>query len=271
MMTFAQTTMYINKYDNTTDSVNVSQIKSITFKSADTTTLTQGLVLYYQLNGNAIDSSGNHYNGIVYGATPTKNRFGIDSSAMSFNGSGNFIRVGDILDDVFSVSAAKFSISGWAKTNVPGSVASGGGLIIGKTGGGIGPYQWAMAHYSDKTVHGHVASDSLFTNGTSVMSSTAEMNEWFHFVFVFDGGLPINERIKIYINTELKNTFELQKGILGTHTANTSQEICIGGQHLPGDSSTPSIPTYNGSIDEIRIYNQALSLTEINALYWSEN
>ena len=47
--------------------------------------LNDGLVAYYPFNGNANDESGNGYNGTVYGATLTYDRFGNPNSAYSFN------------------------------------------------------------------------------------------------------------------------------------------------------------------------------------------
>ncbi len=48
--------------------------------------LTDSLLLYYKFNSNALDSSGNGYDGTVYGATLTTDRFGNANSAYSFNG-----------------------------------------------------------------------------------------------------------------------------------------------------------------------------------------
>jgi hypothetical protein len=44
------------------------------------------LVAYYPFSGNANDESGNGYNGIVYGASPAMDRFGVPDSAYSFDG-----------------------------------------------------------------------------------------------------------------------------------------------------------------------------------------
>ena len=54
---------------------------------------TTGLVGYWQLNGNANDSSGQGNNGTIVGATATTDRFGTANMAMSFNGSNNYIAV----------------------------------------------------------------------------------------------------------------------------------------------------------------------------------
>src|ERR1035438_863808 len=55
------------------------------------TFLTNGLVAYYPLNGNANDASGHGNNGTVNGATLTQDRFGITNAAYSFNGINNYI------------------------------------------------------------------------------------------------------------------------------------------------------------------------------------
>ena len=54
---------------------------------------TNGLVAYWPFNGNANDESGNGNNGINYGATATSDRNGITNSALSFNGSSNYISI----------------------------------------------------------------------------------------------------------------------------------------------------------------------------------
>jgi len=52
-----------------------------------------GLVAYYPFSGNANDTSGNGYDGTVYGATLTTDRFGNSNSAYSFDGSENYISI----------------------------------------------------------------------------------------------------------------------------------------------------------------------------------
>jgi hypothetical protein len=50
--------------------------------------LTNGLVAFWQLNGNANDSVGG-YNGTINGATPTTDQFGNPNGALSFDGSND--------------------------------------------------------------------------------------------------------------------------------------------------------------------------------------
>src|ERR1041385_436736 len=60
------------------------------FSSSAQDSLTNGLVAYYPLDGNANDASGNGNNGAVLnGATFVSDRFGGAGSALSYDGSGN--------------------------------------------------------------------------------------------------------------------------------------------------------------------------------------
>lgn len=68
----------------------------------------QGLLGWWPLDGNAIDSSNNENHGLVNGASSTKDRFGLDNKALAFDG---------INDEVtFDVKQLlNFSISIWHK------------------------------------------------------------------------------------------------------------------------------------------------------------
>lgn len=80
--------------------------------------LNDGLVAYYPFNGNANDASNNENNGIVYGATLTKNRFGNANSAYSFNYVHERIEVQD--SQILNFGFAEFSISAWINTSQTG-------------------------------------------------------------------------------------------------------------------------------------------------------
>ena len=236
----------------------------------DAVFMPDGLVAYYRLNGNGEDKSGKDHNGTVVDAASTFDRFGKENSALSFNGSTSYVRCGDILDDVFCYPIAKFSIAGWAKTRTMGTFAHGGGLIIGKSAGGTyGPYQWGVTHV-DGIVYAAVMSDPTAQNYIGV-SSPMPANQWFHFVLVFDGSLPESDRIQLYVNGESVNSKIFQRvGNLGTSTTNSQQEVTIGAGHAAG---YPQIPNncYDGIVDEIRIYDRALTFAEQHDLFVAKN
>ena len=223
------------------------------------------LVAYYPFTGNANDSSGNGYNGMVFNATLAADRFNHPNSAYYFNGTNSYIYVGDILDSVFSAPVAKFSVSGWAKTIVPGSQTGGGGFIMGKSGGGnAGLYEWGMSHYNDNNVYAGIYYDNHGGSYTQVTSTPVEPGYWFHFVYVYDGSLPSTERLKLYINATLNLIITANVGTPGTGTMRTTQPLTIGaGLNLPASPNN----FYDGYIDDIRIYSGVISDSAIQALY----
>ena len=263
---FSQTKMIIYKTDGSVDSVILSQIKDITFTNTSSPVSTQGLVAYYPFDGNAVDSSGHGYNGTVYFASYTKDRFGVDTGAYSFDGQGDAIDLGNILDQVFCAPVAKFSVSGWAL------VRSGNGPIsshiIGKNAGGNGPYQWVVSYLNGYIV-GSVFSDSAGQNYIALINPVS-FNQWVHFVLVFDGSLPELQRVKLYVNGTTNSTSLYQhSGTLGTSTTDSQQRLSIGASRPPNTIAWNNF--LNGDVDDIRIYNRALSDSEVLSLYLSTN
>jgi trimeric autotransporter adhesin len=243
----------------------------ITSTNIDVGLPTQGLVAYYSFNGNAKDESGNGYNGIVYGALLVADRFGHWNSAYSFNGIDNYIDLGDILDNIFCSDTAQFTISGWAKTKVMGNAYGEGNLIIGKTAGGSGPYQWSISHNSGMLLGG-IFSDST-VNNYQQKYVPMDANDWFHFVLIFDGKQSLDNRIRVFVNNTSDMHYWSGSGTLGTSTKNTSLHMYIGGQAHYSNISPRNL--YNGVLDDIRIYSKALTQEEIDLLYheggWARN
>jgi hypothetical protein len=257
---------------------STSSIQNNSLKPAETRTgtsgstslndsLSNGLVAWYPLNGNANDASGHGFNGVVHGATLVADRFGNPNSAYSFNGWSDYINCGNILDSIFCAPVAKFSVSGWANTRSPGSQSGGGGCIVTKSGGGdAGPYQWSITHYVGDVVYGAVFSEPTGTNQILEKSNgPAPLNQWFHFVYIFDGSLPESDRLRIYVNGSRANEqMVLHRGTISTTTTETPASLCIG-----STMNLPALPGnfYNGTVDNVRIYNRALNSAEIQALY----
>jgi len=223
------------------------------------------LVAYYPFNSNANDSSGNGYNATYINTSLTTDRFGNNSSSYSFNGTNNTIQYGDILDEVFCAPVAKFTITGWANTRTCGNYTTGGGMIMSKSSGGGGVYQWNITHQENQ-VNVAVISDGIAQNYLW-LTSPMPTNQWFQFTLVFDGSLLEMERLKLYLNGQSSNTTVYKHiGTLGTSTQNSTQNVCIAASHEYGDPQNLH-SFYDGSIDDIRIYSKALTQEEIDSLY----
>jgi concanavalin A-like lectin/glucanase superfamily protein len=84
-------------------------------------------------------------------------------------------------------------------------------------------------------------------------STAVSANVWFHVAGVFDGSLANNSRLKIYINGRLMTTTSTA-AVPATLPTNTSN-FYLG---IYGGSSQ-----WNGLLDDMRLYNRALTAREI--------
>ena len=200
--------------------------------------LTNGLVAYYPFNSNANDLSGHNNNGIVVGATLTTNRFGTPNSAYSFAGNGTtYISIPDSpsLDMTNSVT-----VTAWIRTTGGGSFAP---RIVSKR-----VYQLDL---SDTTSSPQVlfALDGL----TRAISSPVSLgqNNWLFVAGTYDGSA-----LRVYTNGASAGQVSLP-GSIGVNT----EPVGIG-ENLDDYSDF-----VNGQIDDVRIYNRALSASE-RSLAW---
>ena len=230
---------------------------------------TNGLAVYYPFNGNTNDASGNGRDCIVNGATFATDRFKVANRALHFDGFTNYVLVGKILDSVFCAPVAKFTIAGWANTEMLPYYQGGDAIIAKAAGGTLGPYQWAVSHDIDGRLKGFVSSDSEANDYIEKRSVALSLGRWFHFALIFDGSLDSVNRVQFYVNDQA-GAVSRTLGVLGTSTKQTEQWITIGASH---HASNPLYPgnLYRGSIDDIRIYSRALNSSEIDQLFHEGN
>ena len=106
--------------------------------------------------------------------------------------------------------------------------------------------------------------DSQGTVAASATTDTEDGN-WHHLV----GTADAND-LKIYVDGALEDTGDIS----GSGSLTLSDVIVIGGRRFRADLNTwkaPGHTTYfDGSIDQVRIYDRALSATEISQMYNAE-
>ncbi len=205
-------------------------------------TLTDGLVAYYPLAGNANDASGNGNNGTVYGANLVADRFGNPSAAYQFHGnSSSYINATPTSSLNF---AREITVSLWcavdgAGTQSPRLVSienlamSGGGEIAWRNGP---PRQFVFQYGS----------------GSPTWSGNYANGQWIHLV-----GVGTETSAMLYVNGVLVSNVTVPAvGNIGQITL-----LNIGRMAYPGYDA------FDGRIDDVRIYNRALSADEIQALY----
>jgi hypothetical protein len=211
--------------------------------------LNNGLIAYFPFNGNANDESGYNNHGQISGATLTTDRFGNENKAYYFNGIDNYIRVND--NPEINQLTNQFSITAWIQIYQSTNDHQ---IIAGKWyNNGTPNPSWLMEFQPNGNIFQlplrGISSDS-YSNASSTVP--VEFNKWQLLAGVYDG-----TGIKLYLNGNL--TFN--QPFAGNITL-TSAPLFIGAHDSSGDRN----PLY-GKIDEVRIYNRALTATEIAGMY----
>jgi hypothetical protein len=225
---------------------------SISFSQVPNYVPTNGLVGWYGFNGNANDQSSNANDGTVNGATLTIDRNGNANSAYNFDGIAGYINMENP-----PFTNPPFTISAWVNLDVLSGIAPIVGL--GEGGANLLRHLYFAPNYgvSGKPGIGTAGANGIYSNTDTVAS-----NEWEHVVVVCNtystGG------VSFYVNGTL----------LGTNsTGGTNVPLPLNnngftvGKHTGNPASTLSF--FAGDIDDIGLWNLALSACEIEALFHS--
>jgi gliding motility-associated-like protein len=211
---------------------------------------TSGLVGWWPFSGNANDESGNGYNGVVSGATLTTDRNGNVNSAYNFNGTSSFISLSGTGSLDFSQGA---TFAAWINSNDL-RMAS----IVDKEYG-CNSYGYRLNIRSNGdiwTEHGCYGAAQPGALGAVAISGYSA-NTWVHVVGTLD---PINGKNTIYINGNLVSSVNITQMISNTKT------IEIGRVYSP-----VTYEFFEGKIDDVSIWNRALTECEIQRLYLASN
>jgi hypothetical protein len=210
--------------------------------------LKNGLVACYSFNGNANDESGNNNNGIVTGATLTTDRFGKVNSAYTFNGSSDYVDIpsGRLQNPTFSYSA-------WIKPNsLPQNGIAFFILSIGSDSGdqGIGLNNGYANGTDGFTGGGYL---DVGENAFCQQGTLPNANQWYHVVVIRS-----TDKYFVYVDgVYICSTSILSKPpFYGTGTV----QATIGSRWNKGQFS-------DCVIDDIYIYNRAITPEEVTALY----
>lgn len=210
--------------------------------------LTNGLVAYYPFTGNANDASGNGNNGTVHGATLTADRFGTANSAYSFNGVGSYVGFSTVPLN----QTGNWTVTAWiqpATTNQLGQAVTVG--YDNGTSATANGFAFDMAGQTSGQQGNQLI--GVFGGIASLDSGYffASSNQWYHIVMLQNAGIT-----EFFVNGV--QTAETQTGV----TPRTPTALTIG--------SANGTRFFNGSINDVRIYNLALSSNEVQQLYQYE-
>ena len=225
----------------------------LVFQFCHSQTLQDSLLAYYPFTGNASDASGNNNHGVVNGAVLTADRFGNANSAYYFDGVDDIVRITNF-NNYIVPSESHFSTSLWMKT----TTAQNGAMLA---------YSTACSSLTEN----YYVIGLSYTNGLSdlfarfmnlnpmplVADSYMVDGNWHLITYTFDNGTT-----KLYVDNQLLSTT-----VVPYPTTNFAYpnfiDWTIGGTHINNCSHGTS---YEGVIDEVRIYKRTLTSQDISLL-----
>ncbi|MBR6378556.1 MAG: LamG domain-containing protein [Fibrobacter sp.] len=211
-----------------------------------------------------IDSSENH------GATFAKDRFGNENSSAYFDGNETFLEIPD--NDAFSISTTgALTISVWVSPEVLNFQKAEAGGYVHWMGKGV-PHQheWVFRMYNKDLSQGQENRPNRMSayafnlegglGAGSYVQEQVQENEWIHFVARYD--VQAN-KITLFKNGVQKDQDDLYDATYGVQVQNGTAPLRLG--------TRSQWSYFQGRIDDLRIYNRALSDSEIVELYNEPN
>lgn len=221
----------------------------------DNSFINNSLVAYYPFDGNANDATGNGNSGLQINTMTTANRFNVQSSALAFNGRSSKVTVQNkILDMGLSGYTINFWFSPYTLDQKLNGTSQKGGAVLFNNTSGMGvamsftPYTAPQyAQYGiDDGIPG--AWDMLMKPNYPGAKKDYAPNQWYMATLVKNGG-----EYTFFINSEI------QDRQINSKAYNLKDGFMIGSSFWN--------EYFEGGVDDVRIYNRALSDIEVQTLY----
>lgn len=198
-----------------------------------------GLIAWYPFSGNADDQSGNHHDGKMYFTQFTQDRNGVADRAVVFNGVNAWID-----SNIDSLQARALTISCWFTTGNFNQEYQ--GLVVARNlnNGGTGLYLFNGQDYIQQITN------CVFDERLAFRDSLPYTGKWHHFAATFDGVFLRN-----YVDGNLVAEDSL------------AMDLCIQQSFHIGRDACCQKSYFQGSMDDVGIWNRALSADEIRNLW----
>ncbi len=217
-----------------------------------TNNLPAGLIAWWQGEGNMLDSAGAHHGSGSAAPTYAPGRFG---QAFQFNGTDQSVSIPDGYADLDSWT--QFTLEAWVYLDNRIDGAGGGQAIISKVGDGRQPgpdlgYQFGFGQGATKLFCQFNASGQAWPGFQTIadLGGPAPTNTWLHVAATYDHNAVI-----IYFNG-----VPLVTNVVGPATIVN----CDASLRLNSDDNENVF--FAGRIDDARVFNRGLAVTEIGRL-----
>jgi uncharacterized protein (TIGR02145 family) len=218
---------------------------------------TDGLVAWWPFNGNANDESGNGHHGFVDGAILSADRFGVGNRSFNFSGDGNYIATN------LTGPQGDRSITVWFKQLESNQgenqwrIFSYGGITQG-SGFGAFVFPHNIASQADRL---GIDIGNSYVTYEPILS----LSQWHHLAIVYSTtNGNVVEDVNVFLNGAHLNE------LAGSFNAFLPLQTGIGNPFTVGHNPNFLPDHFQGNIDDIGIWNRALTDAEVMALYLGE-
>ena len=194
--------------------------------------------------------------------------------AFGFDGDGDAVSFGDVLDDVFAGEDKQFTIDLWTNIADLGStgalVSKFGGPAVGGSDALQAARQFRMlvrgggSGILDVLIH---LSNNATRLRTYRASTPLQVGVWHHIALVYDGTLDTNDgldRVKIYIDGSA-DPITMTQSVGALREIKGSQAKLAAGAQVRRNLQASVF--LNGRVDEVEVFNRLLSAAEVQQLY----
>lgn len=201
---------------------------------------TSNQIVNYPYNGNANDISGNPFTTTVNNVIITSDRFGTSASAYQFNGTANIVTSNVSLNTQELSGSVWFNISAFDNTN--------GSRIFESDWSNSGNFSMAVLNSGgNNKLEVALRTSSGQVNLQSI--SSIQLNQWYHAVFSYCNGSA-----QLFLNNELQQSLNSLSPL-----TSATNSLITGGS---------SIWSYEGKIDDIKLYSSCLDSTDVGYLFY---
>ncbi len=203
-------------------------------------TSSEGLIAWFRLDGTAEDSSGNNNHGIIRFAEPAAGIRGKQDTSFFFP-SEKKAYIYNMSDSGFPKGDAPRTMSAWIKTDKEAA----GGFVIADYG--------RMSSNTNSSLW-YSGSRLVMSFGNYAVTGTTDLNdnEWHFAAATWDG-----ENVNLYVDGKLDVSETLKK----------KPYTMLSGSFTIGVTNNKQKNSFDGSIDDVRVYKRSLSAEEIGDLF----
>ncbi len=225
--------------------------------------LTSSLVGHWTFDGKsltnttALDLSVSGNNGsLVDGAVPGIGRIG---QSIKLNGLNSRVHISDVAS--LKYVGGDMTISLWTFINPS---ETGGATIVSKPWNGSGQYNYRITLTAARRIQINLYADAGFTSALSTNALT--VGEWHNIILK----LTTDKKVQVFIdgNLEINDSHGFTNWVPGSGDSNVF--LCLGSLYPYGSGWAGNTSfSFDGAIDDVRIYNRSLTSAEMRTLYQS--